>query len=49
MTEQLKHRGLGWGGNGESLFNGNIVLVLKVEDVLETSVNLSNTAELLTI
>ena len=32
----------------DSLFNGNIVLVLKVEDVLETSVNLSNTTELLT-
>ena len=39
--EQLKQQELGWGGNGESLFNGNIVWVLKVEDVLETSVNLT--------
>ena len=44
MTEQLK-QGLGWGGNGELWFNGNIVLVLKVEDILETFVNLSNTTE----
>ena len=44
MTEQLK-QGLRWGGNGELWFNGNIVLVLKVEDILETSVNLSNTTK----
>ena len=44
MTEQLKH-GRGWGRNGELSFNGNIVLVLKVEDILESSVNLSNTTE----
>ena len=44
MTERLK-QGLRWGGNGELWFNGNIVLVLKVEDILQTFVNLSNTTE----